>query len=170
MKLKTGFIAIALALASLQALAYEIEVTTTSKVIAPKASPSRSEKVAWTNGLVVAQGDYVTNTNTPALTYWAVTGGTSTAMPTNGIVSEVETGADTIVWQYIPERPRTRKNVIIFSDENTKVYYDEDAGTATVGNQVLDAIRPIRAFPMHQGDIKAVTASGTATINVKLDY
>ena len=80
------------------------------------------------------------------------------------------TGADSITWLYLPDRHGSRKNAIIFADENTKVYYTDMEPVATTECSILDAIRPARSFPWWKGDIKAVTSAGTATVNVELDY
>lgn len=147
---------------------YTVEVGTTSTVIVPMASPPSNIQTVWSNGLVVAQGDYVVNTNAPTRTYWAVTAGTSTVMPTHAYFTA--TGADAIEWLYIPNNNASRKNSIIFADINTTTYYSDVEATATTACSILDAVRPARSFPRHKGDVKAVVEAGTATIAVELDY
>lgn len=172
MKLKSKIIATALlgilfaSVASAQN--YSIEVGTDSIVIIPKEAPSRSETTVWSNGLTVAQGDYIANTNTRVRTYWAITAGTSTNMPTHAFGTA--TAGDTIEWLYLPNRRGVRKNSIIFRDINTTTYYTKDEVAATIECAPLDATLPARSFGNHSADVKAIVEAGTAIIPVELDY
>ena len=146
---------------------YSVEVGTNSTVIIPSEIVPVSTISTWSNNLVVAQGDYMQNTNTPARLYWAVTAGTSTVMPTHG--GGTVTGADTIEWLQMPNKRGSRKNAIAFADINTTTYYSDTEPVADTSCSILDAVRPARSFPWHKGDVKAVVESGTATIHVELD-
>ena len=144
---------------------YSVTVTTSSTVLVPKAAVHTA--ATWTNNHVVAQGAYVANTNTPPYTYFAVTAGTSTNMPTH--VYGIDTSTDAVEWLKLPSN-RRRLNVVIFADTATEVYYNADGVAATTAGAVLDALRPVRGFPGEGGEVKGIVASGTATVNVELSY
>lgn len=167
MKKITAFVLIAtLAAITVVAQNYSVTVTTTSTDLMPKA---RGITVTtWTNNLAVSAGDYVVNTNTsPPRTYWAVSAGTSTTVPSHGY--GLATAGDGIEWLYFNPQ-RRRKGAIIFADTSATVYYTSDGQSATTSGSVLDAVRPARGFPGDQGQVKAIVSSGTATVNVELDY
>ena len=166
MKRTMTILAIALlASVAVHAQNYSVVVTTNSTDLCPQGKVITI--AAWTNNHVVVKGAYVVNTNTPPRLYWAVNAGTSTVMPAGGY--GVATGADSIEWlRFDPER--RRNNVVIFADISTTVYYTYDGKAATTAGGVLDAVRPARGFPGEQGSVKGIVSSGTATVNVELDY
>jgi hypothetical protein len=151
---------------ALTASAYEVTVTTNSTVVVPGYRIGDGE--VWTNGLVVANGDYIVNTNL-SLVYFVIAGGTSTNLPTHTVGTA--TGTDGVETLYLTRRYKNaqRSNAIIFLFDTTDtVYYTHNGQAATVGDSILDASRPARSFPGEQGDVEAITASGTAVVNVEI--
>ena len=165
MKRTMTILAIALlATVAAHAQNYSITVTTNSTDLCPQA---RGITIAtWTNNHVVALGDYIVNTNTPPRTYWAINAGTSTVMPTNGYGVATESGIEWL--RFDPEN--RRENVVIFADISATVYYTKDGKDATTSGSILDAVRPARGFPGNHASVKGIVSSGTATVNVELDY
>lgn len=144
---------------------YSVTVTTNSTDLVPQLALYST--TAWTNGLVVANGDFIVNTNSPAKTYWTPNGGTSTNMPTH--TYGISTGTDTVTWLRLNTK-KSRENAIVFGDIDTTVFYSKDGQDATTSAGVLDVTRPARGFPGHQGGVKGIVASGTATVTVELDH
>lgn len=157
---------LAITLACVCAYAYKVTVTTEPTTLVPDFTTDDSS-IVWSNGLVVAQGDYVVNTNSPARVYWAISGGTTTNMPT--VATGVETNTDAVSWLYITRQYREsqRENAVVFADESTKVYYVLGA-TPTTGDSILDAMRPARGFPGEQAEVVGIVESGTASVNVEI--
>lgn len=143
---------------------YTVEVGTDSTVVIPDAK--EDDGTVWTNGLTVAQGDYVVVTGAVDYVYFALSAGTAANAPSHTFGAA--TGADTIKWLFHCRRwtEAKRANAIIFADTTTTTYYSR--GVATAEGGILDTSRPARSFPGEQGDVSCIVASGTATIAVEL--
>ena len=145
---------------------YTVSVGTNSVAVVPDFRVD--DGTVWSNNLVVAQGDYVVNTNSPASVYFALTAATSTAMPTSTASGVATIGG--VKWLRVNTQYRggRRDNAIIFADSSATVYYTSDGSDATTEGSILDALRPARAFPGEQREINAIVSSGTATIAVEI--
>lgn len=154
----------AISLTAAHAQNYTVTVGTNSTVCIPDAKVS--DGTVWTNGLTVAQGDYVVVTGAVDYVYFALSAGTAANAPSHTVGTA--TGADTIKWLYHCRRYQAvkRANAILFADDSTTTYYSR--GTATTEGGLLDALRPARSFPGEDGDVSCIVASGTATIAVEL--
>lgn len=143
---------------------YTVTVGTNSTVCIPDAKVD--DGTVWTNGLTVAQGDYVVVTGAVDYVYFALSAGTAANAPSHKVGTA--TGADTIKWLYQCRRWNSvnRANAILFADTTTTTYYSRNTATAEGG--ILDSTRPARSFPGEQGDVSCIVASGTATIAVEL--
>jgi len=147
---------------------YSVSVGINAVVLVPDTEPSST--TTWSNELVVAQGDYVMNTNSPEYVYFAVSPGTSTNMPTH--TDGINTTNDAVEWLKLHKRyqEKQRENAIIFADLGTTVYYAKGGKTPTSSASILDTVRPARSFPDYQNEVRGVVSNGTATVNVELDY
>lgn len=146
---------------------YTVSVGTSSTVVIPDTKVDDGD--VWTNGMTVANGDYVVVTGSVDYVYFALTGGTASEAPSHkyGVVA----GADTIEWLYLCRRhyEQKRSNAIIFADDAAVVHYTHDGQDATTDASPLDydAI-PARSFPGEQTEVKCISESGTADIYVEL--
>ena len=137
--------------------AWSVSVGTNSVVIVPSVTASAS---AWVSNTVYSAGDYITTSS--ARKYWTPTGGTSTNEPT--AFPGVTTGADSVTWVDVQKVNRT---IIICADSTTAIYCNDNAAAVSGTGLILDDLRPAVTYVNYRGDVRAVTASGTATITVK---
>ncbi len=134
---------------------YSIDVGTTSVVIAPDISRNMNTTDAWTAG-AVAQGDYVLS---DGRVYWAASAGTSVTAPKHRYGTGTHDG---INWVLITNV----RDMVISADEDVAVTANKGDSAVLGEGLKLDLFRPAWELGNYTGAISAISASGTATIQV----